>query len=216
MVGIRYYLLYRSVEKHEYDQLFKKNKRLYRYYIEILIRLWVVSVDKLLSLLITKIVQTSLLYRFIFEYIYACMIHTGTWVRFKNSTNLWNSLLNEQFERGDKFHRAIPLSFVRLTRVRLFRFCPNPFKTRANISSKLLLETTEYFIELLKTFDLSHFVENVVKVVLCQKMNARTIQEIKFLIDYRLVVFASFVRNFLKFVFIIKIILIKDCSSSFY
>lgn len=104
---------------------------------------------------------------------------------------------------------------MRLTRVRLFRFRPNPFKTRANISSKLLLETTEYFIELLKTFDLFHFVENVVKVVLCQKMNARTIQEIKFLIDYRLVVFASFVRNFLKFVFI-KIILIKNCSSNSY
>lgn len=77
VVGIRYYLLYRSVEKHEYDQLFKKNKWLYRYYIEILIRLWIVNVDKLLSLLITKIIRTSLLYRFIFETgIYACMIHT--------------------------------------------------------------------------------------------------------------------------------------------
>lgn len=26
VVGIRYYLLYRSVEKHEYDQLFKKKQ----------------------------------------------------------------------------------------------------------------------------------------------------------------------------------------------
>lgn len=49
------------------------------------------------------------------------------------------------------------------------------------------VETTMYFIELLKTMDYYRFVsrKKVKTVALRQKMNAQTIQEMKSFIDYR-------------------------------